>query len=152
MNVASILALKGNHVYTVRPEQTLQEASAELSRLGIGALAVVEADGVVAGMVTEREILAAIASGETSSLSDPVSAHMRKGPCIAAKSDAIYSVMEKMTGERHGYLLVVEGGHLAGILSLGYIVKSLLAQIEAERRALHEYIASDRPPGPPDVD
>jgi CBS domain-containing protein len=142
MTVARILAKKGRNVATTGPEQTLQEISIELTRRGIGALVVVDTSDAIVGIISERDIVAAIADRGTDALADPVARHMTKNPQVAAERDTVNSTMETMTNQRFRHLPVTERGHLTGIVSIGDVVKYRIEEIEYEHKALRDYIAT----------
>jgi CBS domain-containing protein len=140
MTIARILADKGRRVVTAQPERTLQEISAELIRHAVGALVVVDANDDIVGLVSERDVVAAIASHGPDVLFETVAQHMTTNPIVAAEDDTVDSTMETMTRERRRHLPVVHNGRLAGLVSIGDVVKYRIDAIEYERKALHDYI------------
>jgi CBS domain-containing protein len=142
MNVARILARKGADVATTTPARTLLDVAAELTRRGIGALVVVDAEEEVVGLITERDIVGAIARHGVEALFDEVARFMTAEPMSVAEEDSLDATMEAMTIERRRHLPVLREGRLAGIVSIGDVVKWRIDEIEAERRALHAYIAT----------
>ena len=140
MTVARILANKGRGVVTTRPERTLQEVSVELMRHGIGALVVVDANDDIVGLISERDVVVAVAYHGPDALLDAVARHMTANPRVVTEDDAVSSAMETMTLERQRHLPVETNGELTGIISIGDVVKYRLDQIENERKALHDYI------------
>lgn len=141
MTVARILAEKGRHVVTTQPHRTLHEAAQELLRHGVGALVVVDADHNVLGLISERDLVSAMARRGAEALLDAVSAYMVTEPRLAFEHDTIDSTMETMTVERRRHLPVVSEGRLCGLVSIGDVVKYRIDAIESERRALCDYIA-----------
>ncbi len=142
MCVARILASKGADVFTTHPRQSLQDAAAELASRGIGALVVLDFDGEVAGLIGERDIIAAVAQHGARALQDPVSLHMTVSCKTAREDDSLDETMETMTLERRRHLPVMREGRLVGLVSIGDVVKYRIDAIEAERIALREYIAT----------
>ncbi len=142
MNVARILARKGPDVVTTSPRRTLLDVAVELTRRGIGALVVVDFDDEVVGLIAERDIVGAIARFGVGALFDEVSRHMTANPLVIAEDDSVDATMEAMTVERRRHLPVLREGRLAGIVSIGDIVKYRIDEIEAERQALRQYIAT----------
>ena len=140
MTVARILANKGRSVVTTGPERTLHEVSLELMRHNIGALVVVDANDDIVGLVSERDVVAAVANHGPNALLDAVTRHMTASPGVAAEDDTVDSTMETMTLERQRHLPVVHNGRLTGLVSIGDVVKYRIDQIENERMALHDYI------------
>ena len=110
MTVARILAKKGRNVATTSEDRTLQEISVDLTRRGIGAVVVVDLSGSIVGIISERDIMTAIADRGTEALSDPVARHMTKNPKVATEDDTVHSTMETMTVERFRHLPVIDRG------------------------------------------
>lgn len=142
MSVAHILASKGTEVVTVAPHRTLLDVSAEMASRGIGALVVVDFEDEVVGLIAERDIVGAIARHGVEALFDEVSRHMTPSPMSVAEDETIDATMEAMTVERRRHLPVLRNGRLAGLVSIGDVVKYRIDEIDAERRALREYIAT----------
>lgn len=140
MTIARILANKGRLVVTAQSERTLQEISAELILHAVGALVVVDANEDIVGLVSERDVVAAIASRGPDVLYDTVAQRMTTNPIVAAEDDNVDSTMETMTRERRRHLPVVHNGRLVGIVSIGDVVKYRIDAIEYERKSLHDYI------------
>jgi CBS domain-containing protein len=140
MTVARILANKGRSVVTTLPERTLQEVSVELMRHGIGALVVVDANDDIVGLISERDVVVAVAYHGPDALLDAVARHMTANPKAGIEDDTVGSTTETMTLERQRHLPVVNNGELTGLISIGDVVKYRLDQIENERKALHDYI------------
>jgi len=112
MTVARILATKGRGVVTTLPERTLQEVSVELMRHGIGALVVVDANDDIVGLISERDVVVAVAYHGPDALLDAVARHMTANPRAATEDDTVGSTMETMTLERQRHLPVVNNGLL----------------------------------------
>jgi len=142
MSIARILALKGAEVFTTTPEQILKEVAAELAQRGIGALVVIDRWGEVVGVISETDILAAIGARGADALGDTVASHMGRNFRFLTEQDTVDDAMETMTIERRRHLPVLRDGRLAGLISIGDAVKYRIDTIEAERRALHQYIAT----------
>jgi len=142
MSIARILALKGAEVYTTTPEHVLKEVAAELAQRGIGALVVVDRWGEVAGVISETDILAAIGARGADALEDSVASHMGRNFRFLTEQDTVDDAMETMTVERRRHLPVLRDGRMVGLVSIGDVVKYRIDTIDAERRALHQYIAT----------
>ena len=142
MTVARILAKKGRNVATTSEDRTLQEVAVDLTQRGIGALVVVDSSGSIIGIISERDIMAAIADRGVEALSDSVTRHMTKNPKMAAEDDTVHSTMETMTIERFRHLPVIDRGRLVGLVSIGDVVKYRIEEIEYEHKALRDYIAT----------
>ena len=142
MTVARILAVKGRDVFTTQPHRTLQETARLLADKGIGALVVTGADGAVLGIISERDLVRALAQSGAAALDDPVSRHMTSDVFTATSGACIDDIMERMTHNRFRHVPVVENERLAGLVSIGDVVKHRIVEIEAEHRALRDYIAT----------
>ncbi len=142
MTVQHILAQKGREVVTILPDRTLADAARVLADRRIGAVVVANADQAVVGILSERDIVRALARSGPEALSDGLSRHMTAEVVTCTTGMLIVEVMELMTRGKFRHVPVVEGGRLIGIVSIGDIVKERLAQVEAEQQALKDYIAS----------
>lgn len=138
----SIIGSKGIEVATVRQSATLTEALAMLADHGIGAL-VVSGDGqAIEGIVSERDIVRAAARSGADSLHASVGSVMSTDVITCALGDGVDRLMELMTERRIRHLPVVDdAGRLAGIVSIGDVVKARLAELEQENQALSQYIS-----------
>jgi len=139
MTISRILAAKGRCVVTTRPNRTLHEIVAELALHEIGALVVVDSNDEVVGLISERDVIAAMAANGVGVLQDVVARFM-VNPRVMDEKDSIEEAMETMTRERRRHLPVMRGGRLSGIISVGDVIKSRLETIENEHKALREYI------------
>ncbi|MBB4039973.1 CBS domain-containing protein [Microvirga flocculans] len=142
MNVNRILSLKGRDVATIEPERTLSEAARILSERRIGALLIMDGRKPIAGIISERDIVRAVATHGAGALDEPVSRFMTEKVTTCTGHTSIHDVMELMTQQKFRHLPVVEGGRLAGIVSIGDVVKLRLEEVEAEAQAIKEYIAT----------
>jgi len=142
MSIARILALKGNEVFTTTPEQILKEVASELARRSIGALVVLDRWGEVAGVISESDVVAAVAARGADAMSDSVASHMGRDFRFLTEEDSVDDAMETMTIERRRHLPVLRERRLVGLISIGDVVKYRIETIEAERKALHQYIAT----------
>jgi len=142
MTVENILRIKGRDVVTIEPDRTLAEAARLLSDRKIGAVIVRDTFRPVAGILSERDIVRAVATRGAGALEEPVSRSMTEKVVTCTVHSAINDLMEMMTDGKFRHVPVVEGGGLAGIVSIGDIVKHRLAQVEAETRAMRDYIAT----------
>ncbi len=141
MTVATILTEKGRHVVTAPPTMALEDIARELMRHGIGAVVVVDGGGVVMGVMSERDIVSAIANYGARALEEPVLEHMQQNPVVATENDTVDSTMQTMTLERRRHLPVMREGRLCGLVSIGDVVKYRIRVIEEEHRSMREYIA-----------
>ena len=142
MHVAAILNDKGRAVETVGAGVTLAEIVSRLVQRRIGAVVVEGARGEVAGIVSERDIVRALASDGAAVLAWPASRVMTRHVVTASESDTIDELMSRMTEHRFRHLPVVEGGKLVGIVSIGDVVKHRVAEVELEASAMRDYISA----------
>ncbi|GJD94542.1 CBS domain-containing protein [Methylobacterium iners] len=140
MTVAHILAEKGSSVVTVAPEHTLGEAIHLLAEKGIGALIVTDEDQSVVGIISERDIMRAVAHQGAAALDAPISQYMTPDVVTCQREATNDEIMQLMTEARFRHLPVCENGKLMGVVSIGDVVKRRLAAIEAEQQAMREYI------------
>lgn len=142
MNVAAILDEKGRDVVSLKADATLSEAAALLDHHRIGAVVVIDDEGAIAGVLSERDIVRQLARQGAGALAEPVGLSMTRDVVTAAPSVTLQDVMESMTEHRIRHLPIVEDGRLAGIVSIGDVVKRRIEMTEAEAEAMKAYIAS----------
>lgn len=142
MSVARILDEKGHKVYTVAMDATVLEAARLLELHAIGALVVVNERGDVVGLLSERDIVAAVAERGCAAVDDLVDAHMRREPQTVTEQESVCAAMETMTNRRCRHLPVVSGGRLIGLISIGDLVKHRIEAVEQEQQSLIAYIAT----------
>jgi len=137
MKVTQILNQKGsNTVETIAAEATLADAARTLSKKRIGALVVTDEDGNISGIVSERDVVRHVGADGPSALSLRVRSAMTSHvECCAPDEDALH-VLDRMTKGRFRHMPVVEGGRMAGLLSIGDVVKARIDEIEAENEAM----------------
>src|SRR5579872_6869307 len=141
MNVEAILKGKGRLVRMVRPEVDLREAVALLRRDAIGAL-VVSRDGErVEGIISERDIVLALADHGMALLEQRVETIMSRRITACRPDDDIADLMGLMTERRIRHLPVIDEGRLCGIVSIGDVVKSRLDEVEYEASSMRSFIA-----------
>jgi CBS domain-containing protein len=140
MTVRAILDLKGRDVVTIAPERTLGEAARLLSEHKIGSLVVIGAGHRVSGILSEREIVKTVSRMGARALEIPITDVMTREVVVCGPHDNMAHLMNRMTAGRFRHLPVVEEGRLAGIVSIGDVVKFRLAEIERESSALRDYI------------
>lgn len=144
MNVESILKAKGAKVVTVTPEASVSEAAKTLKRARIGAV-VVSIDGSdVLGILSERDIVNAMADPTKRSglLEKPVSSLMTREVLTCEPGDSVQKCMALMTDRRVRHLPVLRDGRMIGLVSIGDVVKNRLDELESEAGFLRELIAS----------
>jgi CBS domain-containing protein len=142
MIVNRILSLKGHEVATIEPGRSLSEAARVLAERRIGALLIVDGHRPVTGIISERDIVRAVAVHGAKALDEPVSRFMTEKVVTCTGETSINDVMELMTQQKFRHIPVVESGRLSGIVSIGDVVKLRLEEVEAETQAIKEYIAT----------
>jgi CBS domain-containing protein len=142
MLVSHILKEKGRDILAIAPEATLFEAARVLSLNRIGALIVRDPKGALTGIISERDIVRAIAEDGASALAHTVGQCMTKDVATCEENDTIAEIMETMTRCRFRHMPVVEGGRITGIVSIGDVVKIRIAETLREAQALKDYIAA----------
>ncbi len=142
MSVAHILKQKGNAVITVEPSQTLHEVAGILAKHRIGAVIVVDPAGALAGIVSERDVVRALANEGASALTRTAREFMTAKVRTCSPRDTEAGLMGLMTEHRIRHLPVVEDGKLAGMISIGDVVKLRIEMIEREAEEMKSYIAS----------
>ena len=144
MKVSDILKTKGASVFTVRPEEDISTFIKRITSEKVGAM-VVSTDGIrPEGIITERDIVHGLAKHGTGLLAMEVREVMTRRVIICAPGDSINAVMIQMTRGRTRHLPVMEGGKLAGMISIGDVVKSRLENAELEANVLRDYITTAR--------
>ena len=140
MLVSDILKSKGNAVISAAPGDSVAEAARVLTERRIGALVVLEGERL-AGILSERDIVRALARQGPGCLQGPLSALMTAKVVTCTPGHSIAAVMEVMTNSRIRHLPVMEGGRLAGMVSIGDVVKWRLEEAQEEVRQLAAYVA-----------
>ncbi len=137
MNVTHILKLKGSStVETITPETSVAAASAILAEKRFGALVVSVSGTDIAGILSERDIVRALAREAGGCLTMPVSKLMTETVITCAPADTANSVLERMTAGRFRHMPVTEDGEMVGLLSIGDVVKARMTEIEQENAAM----------------
>ena len=143
MQVRHILRVKGHDIIAIQSGATLGEAAQILSDKKIGALVVKDKTGKLAGIFSERDLVHAIAAAGAVALSENVERHMTKALQTCVESDAVESIMEVMTVGRFRHVPVLdENQQLCGMVSIGDIVKTRIAETVSEAAALRDYISA----------
>ena len=141
MTVRRILNFKGSDVVTVAPNVSLHEAISLLTKHQIGALVVTD-NGTVLGVLSERDVVRLLSNKDTNRFDNPVSPAMTKDVKNCTPEDSIQQLMHVMTMGRFRHMPVVENGKLAGVISIGDVVKLRLEEMERESEHLKNYIAT----------
>ena len=142
MKVEAVLAKKGHEVATINPTATLATVAQRLRLEGIGALVVVDGREVV-GMVSERDVVRAFAEHRAATSEVKVAEVMTRNVITCRRDDSLTRILGLMTRHRVRHLPVMEGGRLAGLISIGDAVKHRLDELELEASVLRDaYIVS----------
>ncbi|MEM5492302.1 CBS domain-containing protein [Hoeflea sp. AS16] len=141
MTVKQILDQKGRNVVTVNPSMGTEEAVRFLSQNKIGAVVVTGDGGKIAGILSERDIVRAVASKGAGALTAPISAIMTSKVTTCGEDHTVNQVMELMTNGRFRHLPVERDGTLIGIISIGDVVRRRIEDVEREAEEIKAYIA-----------
>jgi CBS domain-containing protein len=140
MRITDVLRRKGNTVVTISPDATVRDLLASLSEHRVGAL-VVSADGVaVEGIVSERDVVRSLCSEGDGVLNRPVRVIMTETVKTCLPEDSTDDLMAAMTQHRIRHVPVLVDGRLAGIVSIGDVVKGCVEELQSERDQLTAYI------------
>lgn len=142
MTVRSILETKGRDVVVISPDDTLSHAVAILAQRKIGAIVACDKEGHIKGILSERDVVRAFASKNEGVLERPVSDFMTSKVQVCREHHTINQVMEIMTHNRFRHMPVEENGKLAGIVSIGDVVKRRIEDVEREAEEIRTYIAT----------
>ena len=143
MTVETILRQKGTEVSTIEPEASIRRAADLLRVKNIGAL-VVTSEKAVLGLISEREIVHAFSRYGETAASMPVKEIMQYGATTVSPDESVNRVMNLMTHHRVRHILVLRGGELAGIVSIGDVVKHRLEDLELETNVLRDVYNASR--------
>ena len=141
IRVANILDGKGKDVLTVTPESSVSALVKLLAEKRIGAVPVVDGTGRLKGIVSERDVVRALA-GDATVLERKVESLMTREVQTCVLQDTVANLMEIMTRGRFRHLPVVEDSKLIGIISIGDVVKQRVAEAQSEVEALTSYITT----------
>lgn len=138
MLVADVLKIKGGEVYSIVASASLGTAAALMASSKIGALVVEGPNGELVGLISEREITAAIARWTTAASTHAVGDVMMQSPATTVPEDSVLHVMALMTERRSRQIPVVVDGRTIGVLSIGDILKSRLKEKTYENQVLQD--------------
>lgn len=140
MRISDILRHKGDAVVTIRSDATVADLLDLLDEHRIGAVVVSDDDGVVSGIVSERDVVAHLHRHRSDASSAPVRELMTGDPVTCTPDDDVEQLARTMTERRFRHLPVLIDGRLAGIVSIGDVVKQRLDQLQHERDELVSYV------------
>ena len=142
MQVRHILQDKGRDIVAISETATLADAARTLTRHRIGAVIIQGSGGTLAGILSERDVVRAVANESVAALARPVSSYMTRAVATCTEADTIEDLMEMMTMGRFRHVPVVENDRLTGIVSIGDVVKTRIAETVQEAASLREYISA----------
>lgn len=143
MQVRHILQGKGRDVVSVAGTATLSEVAHILAERRIGAILVTDSKKTLAGIFSERDLVRAIAASGAGALGQPVADHMTPSPATCVEGDTVEAIMEVMTRGRFRHVPVLDQNHqLCGMVSIGDVVKTRIAETVNEAAALRDYITA----------
>ncbi|MBT8084188.1 MAG: CBS domain-containing protein [Woeseia sp.] len=138
--VQHLLDVKGREVTTISPDATVLDAVRLMAEKSIGALVILDGEKLQ-GMVSERDYARKVILKGLASDDIPVSAIMRQDPAVASSGSTIQECMSMVTEGRVRHLPVVDDGKVTGIISIGDLVKAIIADQQAEIEQLGQYIS-----------
>ena len=142
MNIDSVLQKKGRRVLTIPPETPVPDLCQKMRIHGVGAMVVSRDGNHLDGVVAERDVVLAVAQHGEQALRMNVSQIMTRAPMTVTPTDTIKHAMSVMTNQRVRHLPVIDDGQLAGLISIGDIVKDRLEEAELETHVLRDvYLA-----------
>ncbi|MGN6548380.1 MAG: CBS domain-containing protein [Pararhizobium sp.] len=142
MTVKRILEEKGRDVVTIAARATLADAVQLLSERRIGALVVIDSDRTIRGIISERDIVRAIAARGASAMEGSVAGTMTERVTVCGEDHTVDQLMEIMTNGRFRHIPVEKEGRLVGIVSIGDVVRKRIEAVEREAEEMKAYITS----------
>lgn len=142
MIVKTVLKEKGSRVITVAPDASIADVCRLLTDHRIGAVPVCGPTGELTGILSERDVVRALAAHGSSCLTLQAADLMQQEVITGTPNDDINEIMKLMTEGRFRHLPIMEDGRFVGIISIGDVVKSRISEIELERDAMRQYIAT----------
>ena len=140
MTVSTILSVKGRDIFTIEPGATLTAAAKLLAEKRIGALLILGPDHRITGILSERDIVRAIAERGAAALNDFVSTAMTREVVTCRETETITSIMDRMTLGKFRHLPVVDQNRLVGMISISDVVKYRVHEMERDAAQMREYI------------
>ncbi len=140
MTVSTLLKNKEQNLFTITQSHNLQDVCKILAEKRIGVLLVCDKNGIIEGIISERDIVKALGNSGNSVMAETVGQHMTANPVTCSPIETINQIMAKMTTGRFRHIPVVKDNKLIAVISIGDIVKARMEAMEAEARAMQEYI------------
>jgi CBS domain-containing protein len=142
MLLSDLIKNKGSETYRIGQQASVADAIQLLTDKNIGALLVDDADGKLAGIISERDIVRGMKPNGADLNSTPVSDLMTREMIYCSPADTVHKVMGIMASKRFRHLPIFDGDELCGVISIGDLVKFRILEVEAEAEALRQYIAT----------
>jgi CBS domain-containing protein len=143
MQVIQILREKGREVVSLTTDATLSEATRLLAHKRIGAVVIKDHRGGLAGILSERDVVRALAGESVTALARPVSAYMTRAVATCGELDTVDELMGMMTQGRFRHVPVLdENDQICGLVSIGDVVKAEIEETAREAASLRQYIAA----------
>jgi len=142
VNVSSVLKAKGRAVATAHEETPLEDVATQLAHRKIGAIVIVDEKEKLVGIISERDLVRAVAEGGAVVLSQPVSKVMTRNVTTCQEANTLEELMAIMTKGRFRHVPVLDNESVVGIISIGDVVKHHIAEVEMEVSAMKEYLAT----------
>lgn len=141
MHIAVVLKRKGSTIITARPQDRADAVARTLAQHRIGAVLVMGDDGAPVGILSERDIVRAVAAEGAAALERPTAELMTRDLVTGRPTDTVSQIMAVMTERRIRHLPIVENNQLVGLVSIGDVVKARLDDAELEVESLRGYVA-----------
>jgi CBS domain-containing protein len=141
MHVAAVLKRKGNRIVSAAPDDSVASVTRLLTEHRIGAVLVTDGDGLPVGILSERDIVRAIAREGAAALDRPASDLMTRELITATPTDTVADMMAVMTQRRIRHVPIIESGRIVGVISIGDVVKARIDDAELEVESLRGYVA-----------
>ena len=142
MTVQAILSRKGRQVVTMGPKQPLREVCATLAEHKIGAVVLIDAHGRIAGILSERDVVRALADVGAGALDREAEAYMSSKVVTCSENETTDQVLARMTAGRFRHMPVVRDDRLIGLISIGDVVARRIELAEREAAEMRAYIAT----------
>jgi CBS domain-containing protein len=142
MTIGAILREKGSGVVAVGPDTRLEEVARRLAEHRIGAVLVRDDSGAVLGILSERDLVRAVAERGAAALAEPAERVMTHDVVTVGLTTTVQEAMETMTARRFRHLPVMDQGKLVGLVSIGDCVKARIAEAEQEAEALRSFVVA----------
>lgn len=142
MNVSNLLATKGHDVATVSRERSVSDALEVLRERDIGALVVTALNEPLAGIISERDIVRALARQGGAALELTVHELMTSNVSVCDETTSLTSLMGLMTSQHIRHVPVIRGDQVVGLVSIGDVVKARFDELEHEKQELIDYVSA----------